>query len=596
MNNGSDFNDDDLVFFDAIPVSNDILTDYIDSSLIYKHAELFKYSIYKLICKVDNNDYKYCVLKQDYSNYWCVKGNIEYYNIYDANNYGNDTCHTYIELTDYVFDTLKAMIPTKTQINVYFTQRLFWSDDMEIRNRPAKKIEFETVYKLFLGLAHRMIIKHQVNFMNYYVDMLLEVKDNIDYKTPRIGIEIDENDHCDRNPEEIARQNVLEYFDNIIYRIPIMKTDTDEQITIKVNDIIDKVTKRANDLLMIYNPNLSREELEQELISKNFASHVIEKFLDKHNTGDDVYCLRHDIVAKYLDYGKTDNYRKFRQLFTYSNTYFKENIDYKIVRKNTIENLHRLCNKTGTKLERIEIIIFSRSTFHKICILSKKPKAYEIAMSFCNIYNMYSNVFVKSEGIVKQNRRNVVLEEDIKKRVEVLVKQRIDKTRNRKLENKLENVESKYNKMVINNDNLQVSITELTTQVNSLYMKCQDMHMLYKTENYNHKELKIKYSQLKSNNKALHKKYKNVSNIVQETHTNPQDENIENNIIINNLTTEQTEIIKNFKITKLKLLGKSANVSGYNKYRVNTKNELANKIISVCIDKISIATIIINLL
>jgi hypothetical protein len=76
MNNGSDFNDDELVFFDEIPV----LTDYIDSSLIYKHVELFKYSIYKLICKVDNNDYDCSLLKTNVcSTLNCI---IVFFNIY----------------------------------------------------------------------------------------------------------------------------------------------------------------------------------------------------------------------------------------------------------------------------------------------------------------------------------------------------------------------------------------------------------------------------------------------------------------------------------------------------------------------------------
>jgi hypothetical protein len=571
------FSDIEDCSYMVVLVKDESVTEYIDSNLVYKHAELYKYSLYKLVDNYSNSNVKYCILQQDYRNYWNIgcKCIIE-----EAYNYNNDTLHNYVELTDKLFENLKKIIPKKTQIDIYFMQRLFWNDNIEIRNRPAKKIEFEAAYKLFLGLSARMVITHQVNFMNYYVDMLFELNSTLDYKIPRIGVEIDENDHCDRNPEEEeTRQHVIEHFDNIIYRIPIMKTDSDEIIDEKVNETIELINKRVDDLLIIYNPDLSKDQLENELLKYNFSEHIIQKFLDKHDTGDEVFCLRHDIIAKYLDYGESDNYKHFKKLFTSKNiANFKENIDYKIIKKDANDgqvsfasNIDSIGRKNSGGKTKETIIIFPRSTFHNICMLSKKPKAFEIARSFSKMYEIIMKYVIASRNhIVKHNRSNVVLETDIKNRIEVLVEQRYNKSNYKKLENEI----NKY-KTEINNSNnriieLESNINELTEQKKILERQCDDQFMNYKEEEYKYNELKEEYSQLNDNYKVLQQKYVKTTDIIQEYH-NPQDN-----------MDEQYNIIRNCNITKLKKIAKSITIKGYTKYNKNTKDTLINMIIDKC--------------
>jgi hypothetical protein len=533
-------------FASSINNNENIILEMVNSVDIFKHAELFKYNIYKLTNRHIENDENYGVLYIDYKNYWTVPYSGS---IIEAITYGDNTTDTFVVISDDLLKYYKTIIPTNIQINIYFTQRLLWNDEQDIRDRPTKRIEFETAYKLFLGLAHRMIIKHQVNFLNYYVDILFELRDSIDYNVPSICIEIDENNHIDRIPEqEVARQNVIEYFNNIIYRIPVMKTDTDVIINTKVNDIIKQVIDKADDLLIIYNPDLSKHELEQELLKNNFAAHIIDRFLDNHDTGDKEFCMRHDTTAKYLGYGDTKNYRLFKQLIINKNSIFKINIDYKIIKKIDINNAcvgqqtltqDSLGRHNYGGISKEIVIIFPRNTFHRLCILSSKPKARDIAMSFSAMYEITLKYIAKTRtAVIEKSRSCLVLEVDVKQRVNALVEQR-----SKKLNTKIQELDNENNELNNIITKLNIDIDKLTNEKDNLIIHINE---------------------------------------IKEIHA-------ENN----NLTQEQINIIKNYNITKLKKLGKIASIPNYSKYRIHNKDELTNKIIEVCMNNNTIATKII---
>jgi hypothetical protein len=441
---------------------------------IFEHARLSRYSIYQLTgCKDTDDEGKilYGILKKDFDTYWSTKNKAKIIASDPTKNIS-----LYIGLTLDTIETARETTPSKEKnnINLYFIQRMLWPDDQDIINRPAKKIEYEAGYHLFLGLADRMTISFQKNFLNYHVDILFELRDSLDIDLPKIGVEIDEgydegHNNYNKDDEKI-REEVVKYFDNILYRIPIKRSHTITEIKLIVDKFVKNIIQKADDMLITYNPNISQQELERELLRYNYSNHIISHFLANHSTGDSLFCLRHDIVAESLGYSKTRNYRRFVDLFSgaltkgdksYIPSQFTVNIDYKIVKlseisskdglveastnPSTIDILGRKNN--GNAQAQTRIYIFSRSTFHRLCIASQKPKAREIANSFCKMYEiLFKYIIASRKQVVIHNRDNKAYEPAVKDRVGVLVKQRVGMTLNNRLQVESDNNQLKYEK------------------------------------------------------------------------------------------------------------------------------------------------------
>jgi hypothetical protein len=204
--------------------------------------------------------------------------------------------------------------------------------------------------------------------------------------------------------------------------------------------------RKADDMLIVYNPEISPRQLEEQLLKNDYSTQIIAQFLANHNTGDRVFCLRHDIVGEYLGYGKSENYKEFKKLFTGTKrkpSKFLENIDYKIVSLKSILRFEGIpsnlkTNNNRGKDSQTKIIIFSRSTYNRICNRSRKPKAVEISDSFCKMYEiLFKYIIAIRSEVINQNRDNKARESVVKARVDEMVDQRVSKTNSHKLSKEL---------------------------------------------------------------------------------------------------------------------------------------------------------------
>jgi chromosome segregation ATPase len=91
-------------------------------------------------------------------------------------------------------------------------------------------------------------------------------------------------------------------------------------------------------------------------------------------------------------------------------------------------------NLGGSGLNK-KVIIMTRQCFNKLCILSRKPRSQQVAMFFAKVYEaaieyaqMLRSKSLMNVSKLKENK------EDAKKRIDDLVKQRVNKTNEAKLE------------------------------------------------------------------------------------------------------------------------------------------------------------------
>jgi hypothetical protein len=143
---------------------------------------------------------------------------------------------------DMYIDLDQKNIHKDNGIESYFIQRTLWPDDKDIPTRPLKAIEYEAGYQLFLCLADRIIVTHQKSILNKKVDMIFELRDVLDLDIPSIGVEINEDRHVAYNKEdEKHRAEVVKYFDNILYEIPISRSASLEETKNTVKEYVIKI-------------------------------------------------------------------------------------------------------------------------------------------------------------------------------------------------------------------------------------------------------------------------------------------------------------------------------------------------------------------
>lgn len=228
----SDYTKDDATHIARRMTSQSQINSEVDSDLLFSHSQLSRYSIYCLTGKeggADDGDVAYGIMIQDHAKYWRTpKKGPKTIAITE-----DDEIMLFIDISKVMLDFAKNTIPSteKDGILTYFMQRMLWPDNEDIRNVPKKKVEFEAGYQLWLFLGNTMTLTHQPNILNYRADMLLELKNALDIDIPSIGVEIDEDGHeaYDSNKEK-ERKEVIEYFDNILYRIPISRNASLEEI------------------------------------------------------------------------------------------------------------------------------------------------------------------------------------------------------------------------------------------------------------------------------------------------------------------------------------------------------------------------------
>lgn len=554
---------------------------------IISHSKTFGYPLYILKDFDTDAIYSIGMLRSDWHAFIGIKtfSDIKRAFLCENDQLIGDESYDFCCLTDQILEKIKEYKNTGN-FNTYIFQNFLYP---EKTIKVTKKLEFEIGYKLICKLNDLIIFKHQQNIMNYYADFLLELKNNLNRDIPSIVVEIDEDDHIQHDKiKEKNRKEVIEAFGNRIISISVNRNATEKEINSIVDNYAVQIRQLCKDLIIEYSPEIKDDDFIRIIEEHNIEKTFIQLFFKKsENTMvSSIFKYSHQEIGDFLGYSQTKNYNEF--------------INNTIVSKFIEGKDYIICNKIfpgipgKNKQGRPQKTYFlSRRTFNLICIRSPKPRANQCAEYFATVYD------IALEYVQKLRAKNIKNETEIKpkiekveKRVDDLVKQRIDKYKTIKLEKELAELKNKVKEL----ENIIIEKNKAIEEKEKYWNSAINRGNLLFSEN---RELKYKLDNLEKQNTSNNNKTnivpkkivsptvnklvpKLVSPIVNNSIISNIDSNKEDNILENKYSTLLNKIL----ITHLKALCKElGGIIGYASFKKEQKKELEKLIIKRMISK-----------
>jgi len=445
----------------------DLVTNYASLTTISDIGEIFgiviegfsrvcKFSIFEITSISHSKKKSYGILRTD----WKTHFKCEEISSVFAYVKGDTSEHIYVLLNEENLLHLKDLKPKFFE--TYVAQRYIFPDNQDITERPIKKFEFELGFHLFTLLSDLLVFKHQKNILNYQADFILELKNNFNGDIPSIVVEIDEDEHASYTPEnEKLRQSVIEAYNNRMIKISVKRTSTQqdiEDIAIKYSKIIRDLAK---ELITDYSFEFDEDDFTRILQDNTIEPNFIKMFFD-NKTGDPKFRYYMSDVGDFLGYSNKDNYKKLRTFL--NGSHFEENVDWKVQKaagpyRGRLLSTEKTDKNLGGSGHNKKIIIMTRVCFNTLCIVSRKPRTEQVGKFFAKVHDValdYAQRLrvnaITNIGKLKENK------EDAKKRMDVLVEQRVDKTKLTQISKENKELQEKI-------DSLLEKIVELETTV-----------------------------------------------------------------------------------------------------------------------------------
>ena len=524
------------------------LSTTISPEYIQAHSKLYGYPIFEITCALSTEKFGYGILLSDWENVFKCDGD----DMKRAYIHG-DTCqHLYVMLSKQNFAFLKDTKPTSFE--TYVAQRILFPDNQEIKDRPTKKIEFEVGFQLVQNLSDLLVFKHQKNILNYQADFLLELKNNFNSDIPSIVVEVNEDAHVTYTPEnEKFRQSVVESFNNRMINIPIKRSATQKEIE-KTAETFSKVIRDlAKELVIEYTLT---DDFIRVMEENNIEKTFIKMFFD-NKTGDPKFRYYMSDVGDFLGYSSDRNHETLRRKLKTSQ--FEEDIDWKVQVSADSEDKPKWYTKKTKEPNKNahngkepgigglgglnkKVIIMTRPCFNKLCVLSRKPRSVQVAMMIIKqtdvALDYAQRLQVKAITNISNIKEN---KEDAKKRVEELVKQRVSKTNEAKLEKDIKELHKSL-------ESKTVKILELETTVeerdNSLRIVRENVDKAnYQVSVVEEEKRKVKKELLKAFEEL---KIMKDSSISVEIYEKKQKEIEDLNIVFNEYKSKYNILIKKY--------------------------------------------------
>ena len=444
---------------------------------IFKHSKLFNYQLYELY--TDSNKFTYYAIQFDdmkthFDNFIKQTNIISAY--YDSNEI---SC---VIIDDIFFKQLYDLKNSGSKATVI--QLCLFPNDKNILKKCKSKIGFYMVAKISIMLASKCIISPEHNITGYRIDNVFTISSFNEY-IPKICLEIDENNHNDRDiNEETCREEFIRTFGYKIIRVSVKRNADDMEINKLINKTCKDIELLIEDLIIEYSLNISESDfvnkVENELtIDKEFAM----MFARKNNSEFDHFKYTHIEVAKFLGYENVENYKHFINMMKKE---LKPNIDFIIPKQDVIiSTVNRRNDHTSKPIKTKTIYYISRIGFYILCMMANKPNAKLYRRQFAELYEFSINYVNSLRKKVINNIQPSDISENaittrLNNKVESIVKNK-----------SISKLETKCTKLQNENEKLRLTIKSLTEKKNkfkseaTFYMKkCKNIH--YKPNNRLH--------------------------------------------------------------------------------------------------------------
>jgi len=277
---------------------------------LFLHADSFGFSLYELYR--ESKFIGLAVIRRDFVNHFPVHDRFYNYCVCNLSENKSDIGE-FVMIDKNILDRIKSADGKKIQ--TYILQRALWHED-ESLIASHKKIEYETCRMIIQGLGDMAVFKQQYNILEYKADLLFEVRHNTLTCIPTIILEIDENDHSDRNKEyEKERQLVCEHYVNRVVRVPVGRNATLIDIEKISTKFVEKIKNIINELIAQYTEEISPQFFIDRMDKYNIEKKYVEWFYKKGDSGT-VYKYDHKSIGDFLGYkaGEDGRYKRIRDI------------------------------------------------------------------------------------------------------------------------------------------------------------------------------------------------------------------------------------------------------------------------------------------
>lgn len=451
----------------------------------YNYMKMYNCPFYKLLNRDDNQFNSYVVIKTSFNYLFKEIRSIE---ILVAELDGE--LYECSIINKSFFDQLYKS--KNKSLRTCIAQLTIFKYDENIIKKCKNRIETYIIPKVAIELMDICTIIPQYNMFGYNIDSLFIIK-TYNPNIPSICLEIDENNHNDRDPEyEKNREEVIKSLDYRLIRYSIKRHAhiNDDELNEHIKDIVEKIKIMVKDVTTDYSLSLSESDFMDRI---NRLGHIDRDFIRLFAKKDDKkygkYKYDHTEIAQFLDYENDDtSYNKrFIELIKKE---LKLDTDYMIddgtpdidVRGSTIERQI----KKGVKL----IYRITRIGFYIICMVSSKPKAKTYRRQFGEVYELaidytqqLKNNIVNSKQLVDTSKK--ALERRIEKRADLINKRlsvktniEIERLNNiiREKDETIYNLNKKYDKLM--------SSYQKNKQILKSLLRLDDTNMIIKLISY----------------------------------------------------------------------------------------------------------------
>ena len=451
----------------------------------YNYMKMYNCPFYKLLNRDDNQFNNYVVIKTSFNDLFKEIRSIE---ILVAELDGE--LYECSIINKSFFDQLYKS--KNKSLRTCIAQLTIFKDDENIIKKCKNRIETYIIPKVAIELMDICTIIPQYSMFGYNIDSLFIIK-TYNPNIPSICLEIDENNHNDRDPEyEKNREEVIKSLDYRLIRYSVKRHAhiNDDELNEHIKDIIEKIKIMVKDVTTDYSLSLSESDFMDRI---NRLGHIDRDFIRLFAKKDDKkygkYKYDHTEIAQFLDYENDDtSYNK--RFIEVIKKELKLDTDYMIddgtpdidVRGSTVERQI----KKGVKL----IYRITRIGFYIICMVSSKPKAKTYRRQFGEVYELaidytqqLKNNIVNSKQLVDTSKKalekRVEYITDLKnKRLSIKTNIEIERLNNiiREKDKTINNLNKRY-------DNLMSSYQKNKQILKSL-LRLNDTNMIIKLISY----------------------------------------------------------------------------------------------------------------
>ena len=451
----------------------------------YNYMKMYNCPFYKLLNRDDNQFNSYVVIKTSFNDLFKEIRSIE---ILVAELDGE--LYECSIINKSFFDQLYKS--KNKSLRTCIAQLTIFKDDENIIKKCKNRIETYIIPKVAIELMDICTIIPQYSMFGYNIDSLFIIR-TYNPNIPSICLEIDENNHNDRDPEyEKNREEVIKSLDYRLIRYSVKRHAhiNDDELNEHIKDIVEKIKIMVKDVTTDYSLSLSESDFMDRI---NRLGHIDKDFIRLFAKKDDKkygkYKYDHTEIAQFLDYENDDtSYNKrFIELIKKE---LKLDTDYMIddgtpdidVRGSTIEKQI----KKGVKL----IYRITRIGFYIICMVSSKPKAKTYRRQFGEVYELaidytqqLKNNIVNSKQLVDTSKKalekRVEYITDLKnKRLSIKTNIEIERLNNiiREKDKTINNLNKRYNNLM--------SSYQKNKQILKSLLRLDDTNMIIKLISY----------------------------------------------------------------------------------------------------------------